>query len=73
MNILYDYQIFQYQKYGGISRYFFELMNHVSNECSVKLPVIFSNNHYLENKKDMHYFNFFKNIDFKTKINGNTE
>lgn len=67
MNILYDYQIFQYQKYGGISRYFFELMNHVSNECSVKLPVIFSNNHYLENKKDMHYFNFFKNIDFKGK------
>lgn len=67
MNILYDYQIFQYQRYGGISRYFFEIMTRMSNDCDVKLPIIFSNNHYLENKKNINYLNFLKNINFKGK------
>lgn len=30
MNVLYDYSIFQLQRYGGISRYFFELINRVT-------------------------------------------
>ncbi len=30
MNILFDHQIFCLQKYGGISRYFYELANHIS-------------------------------------------
>ena len=30
MRILYDHQIFCLQQYGGISRYFYELANHIA-------------------------------------------
>lgn len=30
MRVLYDYQVFSCQKYGGISRYFYEIANHIS-------------------------------------------
>ena len=34
MHILYDHQVFSFQKYGGISRYFYELIKYVSTfEC----------------------------------------
>lgn len=45
MKISYDYQIFSSQKYGGISRYFFELANRLANyddgmiECLINSPV----------------------------------
>jgi glycosyltransferase involved in cell wall biosynthesis len=39
MNILYDYSIFSLQRYGGISRYFYELINRISlnKEASVNV------------------------------------
>ena len=48
MNILYDGQVFT-QNHGGISRYFCELFAHFksSDEITCDLPVVFSNNHYL--------------------------
>lgn len=51
MNILYDSQIFTAQIYGGISRYFCELISILSkdNTISVKLPIVTTNNHYLLN------------------------
>lgn len=38
-NITYDHQIFSWQKYGGISRYFFELSNqlHQGFDCNVQI------------------------------------
>lgn len=40
MKIAYDYQIFDSQKYGGISRYFFELARHIAACEDVDLRVI---------------------------------
>lgn len=53
MKVLYDYQIFDYAKIGGISRYFYELMNHLNNDKSmqVKLSLLYSSNEYLKNNK----------------------
>jgi len=53
MKILYDYQIFSSQKYGGISRYFYEIMK----GQKYNLPIIFNNNEYL-NKSIKIPFNF---------------
>ncbi len=40
MQIIYDHQIFLAQKYGGISRYFSELANHIANEKSAEVTII---------------------------------
>lgn len=50
MKILYDFQIFEEQKIGGISRYFFELMRafDARNETRVLFPLFFSSNYYLK-------------------------
>ncbi|MBE8722311.1 glycosyltransferase family 4 protein [Sphingobacterium pedocola] len=49
MRILYDYQIFSAQRFGGISRYFVELMRGIEarNEVSYSLDVFGNVNHYL--------------------------
>lgn len=39
MHILYDHQIFTWQKYGGISRYFYELMTHLAHESKVDVSL----------------------------------
>jgi len=53
MRILYDFQNFSYQKYGGISRYFKELITSLSNfnNISCVFPSFFSENIYHENLK----------------------
>lgn len=52
MKILYDYQAFSYQNYGGVSRYYFELMSRLgSNGISFELPAMFSMNHYAKKLK----------------------
>lgn len=50
MKVLYDYQIFDQQRFGGISRYFFELMAQFGQGGAVdwRLPVRYSNNEYLK-------------------------
>ena len=40
LNVAYDYQIFGGQKYGGISRYFFELANHISQLDDVSASIV---------------------------------
>ncbi len=49
MKILFDHQIFDLQQFGGISRYFFELLAHLNKDASVEweLPVLYSDNKYL--------------------------
>jgi glycosyltransferase involved in cell wall biosynthesis len=50
MKILYDHQIFAQQNYGGISRYFCELMNQFSKDPTLELtlPLRYSTNIYLK-------------------------
>ncbi len=69
MKIQYDHQIFSFQKYGGISRYFCELINNLNNDKDIKirLPLLISNNCYLSNQMFVKYSNFFPNKDFKGK------
>lgn len=53
MKILYDHQIFSMQKYGGVSRYFYELKKSFNSV----LPILLSNNFYLE-KSNLRYIKY---------------
>lgn len=55
MKILYDHQIFSIQKYGGVTKYFCELLKNLPKEHQFELAVLFSDNHYL--KEDHKIFN----------------
>ncbi|ACL17479.1 glycosyltransferase family 4 protein [Methanosphaerula palustris] len=57
MKALYDHQIFERQTFGGISRYFFELMNryYQNNTVNIKLSLIYSDNHYLKGAPFSHH------------------
>jgi glycosyltransferase involved in cell wall biosynthesis len=48
MKILYDHQIFSWQKFGGISRYFYELMNHSKGLFEYDVSGIYSENEYVK-------------------------
>lgn len=50
MKILFDHQIFTLQKYGGISRYFYELISRLDKFESVEIKhsILYSNNVYLD-------------------------
>jgi glycosyltransferase involved in cell wall biosynthesis len=56
MKVAFDYQIFSNQKFGGISRYFFELSNHLSVfkheriSCLINSPVYV--NEYLQHSNE---------------------
>ncbi|KKS95344.1 MAG: A-glycosyltransferase, glycosyltransferase family 4 protein [Microgenomates group bacterium GW2011_GWC1_43_13] len=69
MKILYDQQIFSFQEYGGISRYFYELVSRIKKtNYEVSIDGKFSNNVYLTKLKKntikfLPGFNFpYKNI-----------
>ncbi len=53
MNIYYDYQILYYQKYGGISRYYYELINSIENLNLARTDIgcRFNVNHYFSGYK----------------------
>jgi len=69
MKVLYDHQIFTSQIYGGISRYFFELMKNFENDDGIDydLPLRYSYNHYLNKYNDLKYKPFLKNFNFRGK------
>ena len=69
MKILYDHQIFSQQKYGGISRYFSELMKYYYQTGDVKfdLSLKYSENFYLKNAPYSNHKNFFIKSSFKGK------
>lgn len=48
MKVLYDYQTFINQKFGGISRYFAELMTNLPQGYDFNIPVVLSSNVYLK-------------------------
>lgn len=61
MKILYDHQIFSSQVFGGISRYFSELMSSFSRESQVdfELALRYSDNSYLHASEFCHCRSFF--------------
>ena len=48
MKVLYDHQVFEIQKYGGVSRYFFEIVERNRNRYSAEVPLRHSRNRYVE-------------------------
>lgn len=67
MKILIDHYIFVTQKYGGISRYFHELIKSFrkNENVNVIFPVMLSNNVYLLSDSNINTTSFFKNLSFK--------
>ncbi|MDP2237970.1 MAG: glycosyltransferase family 1 protein [Bacteroidales bacterium] len=49
MKILYDHQIFTAQKYGGISRYFSQIISNLPKEIEADISIKYSNNEYIKN------------------------
>ena len=69
MKVIYDSYIFTEQKYGGISRYYYELIKFFNKDQDViaSAPLVFSNNHYINDKKDVKHLVFFPNKTIKGK------
>jgi glycosyltransferase involved in cell wall biosynthesis len=69
MNILYDYQIFSLQRYGGISRYFCELIEEFSKQSNVNTLVSLQNseNYYLNNIYNNLNDSFLSKYNYKGK------
>ena len=68
MKIIFDYQIFLFQQYGGISRYFYELaknINQLKGKDSAKIIAGLYANNYLE-KSD--FVSGFKNEGITSKL-----
>lgn len=53
MKILYDHQMFSLQKYGGITRYFCDLIFNLPLGYKGDLPILYSENHYLSEKENV--------------------
>ena len=68
MKILYDHQTFTSQQYGGISRYFFELIKRFNyNESSCKVATIFSDNAYYNKNFNANLYSASNYFHFKGK------
>ncbi|NUN22749.1 MAG: glycosyltransferase family 4 protein [Candidatus Jettenia caeni] len=70
MKILYDHQIFVFQDYGGISRYFYELTNvfHKQKDIYFDLPLLYSNNQYVKKADYLKCKSFLEAKNFRGKI-----
>jgi len=69
MKVLYDHQIFTSQIYGGISRYFFELIKYFNNDDKIEceLSLKYSDNYYLKKLNSLTHKTFLENYSFKGK------
>jgi glycosyltransferase involved in cell wall biosynthesis len=72
IKVLYDHQIFHYQHFGGVSRYFYELFRQFKNSNDVEaiVPFRFTKNQHLLSIKDEYDFiesKFLGNIKFPGK------
>lgn len=64
MKILYDFQIFTTQQYGGISRYFNELT--LAQRFNSKVSILVSLNEYFSTHKN--FSKFYKNVYFRALV-----
>ncbi len=69
MKIQFDHQIFTSQRYGGISRYFYELMKEFDKLEGIETntSLLLSNNYYISDKKIVDYMEFLPNTQFRGK------
>ncbi|MGQ9847434.1 MAG: glycosyltransferase family 4 protein [Bacteroidales bacterium] len=69
LKILYDHQCYSYQDYGGVSRYYTELIRHLkqNNLAQPKVAIKYSNNQYLNSLKEVVSKPFLNNYQFKGK------
>ena len=60
MKILYDHQAFSIQKYGGASRYFFEVIRGMETKqgFEIHIPIVLSANAYLKDLNGLRYRRF---------------
>lgn len=71
MKILFDHQAFSLHTYGGVSRYFSELIHGINHtpDYSAALPLLFSNNIHLKEKGfNINHFLLNKNFRRKKRI-----
>ncbi|MDP4184157.1 MAG: glycosyltransferase family 1 protein [Bacteroidota bacterium] len=66
MNILYDYNAF-IQNYGGVSRYFCEIIKELSPEVHTEISVLFSDNVHLHDLKKERMKHLLTSRNFKGK------
>ncbi len=66
MKIYYDYQIFLHQKFGGISKYYINLINHLDSSIEKLIIAPLHKNYYLKNQNK----NVKKFMCFDTKTPG---
>ncbi|RGZ03074.1 hypothetical protein DXA15_00475 [Parabacteroides sp. AM58-2XD] len=67
MKVLYDHQMFSMQKYGGITRYFSDLIFDLPLGYEGELPILYSENHYLREKEDVVTRKFSDILPFRLK------
>lgn len=68
MRVLFDHQAFTDQEYGGISRYYFELISRFGADENVpRSSLLLSSNAYLNSSYDSRVVNFFPKRSFKGK------
>lgn len=70
MRIEYDYQIYTAQIYGGISRYFYELVKELNMQDNVEtvIPLLLSNNYYISEKEYTQHINLLPKKKIRGKI-----
>ncbi|BDQ03132.1 glycosyltransferase family 1 protein [Ignavibacterium sp.] len=69
LKVLYDHQCFSYQEYGGVSRYFVELIKHLNSLyfAETDLSIKYSNNQYLNEIDRQDIKKFLPRLKFKGK------
>jgi len=68
MKILYDHQMFTEQRFGGISRYFFELIRNMKPDSDVTTSLLVSDNYYVSTTDDVPHTRFLPSKCFRGKI-----
>lgn len=70
MRVLYDHQAFTMQEYGGISRYFYELIRNfkANPEIAISSSLLFSNNEYIRDKNVIQSTPFIRGVAFQKKV-----
>lgn len=67
INVLYDNQVFTWQNCGGISRCFYELISNLDQDIKFRLPIVFSNNVYLNDSNIIKAHKFYPEFNFYGK------
>lgn len=67
MKLFYDHQIFSLQRYGGVSKYFVEVIKRLPNDCNWITSTYYSNNAYVEESRLFDIKRILPNISFRGK------